>query len=665
MNLEETRFKQIYGHLVKNIDFNGPTISPEDLSRHMYLVGGSGCGKTTLIRHLSKHLEITNLSGTMKSAFVYIDVKDEDAKLFLRQSEQTSIEKGNVIFLDINHTNFAINLLELPRYIDGKSRENTIARKIGNVMDMFKEFYDQQQTFVRMERILKLLLNYLYQNTDSPTMLDLYQIIVRLQRDGTDELARIRQHLKNVSAYEMDAALESIAGLKSDSWEPLLNRIEPFATDSYLRKVFSVRRSTIDFAEMLKPGRQTFIRISDTETPHYATGLAIMGIVIGIWFSLQERAARTSQPSSERNLVVLCLDEFQRVQSLSILRTMLEQARSYNLGLVLSHQNLRQIDDVLLGATAGNTATQIYGRVAGQDASKIARNIDPKFSTELTDQIATQPDFQFTIKTRAPIGEEQETPQKFRALPPPELKMPEEEAEKYNEIMKIKYGRKETEEIRSIFEGQDESTKWMLQLEDPSAFLPQEEWKIVIALKDGHLNLSDIVEKTGSNDRDSTSEILDKMLARELVRISSAEKKGAVTMKVYDITDRTRSRYFPASFDTLGRGAKDIQQVAQTAFDYHLAKGDYIAIAGQDMRNGRDRTDLVSYEYSNKAPISIEIESEEEVYSHPEQVLYNMKKWRLLGFARCEVWTKSKVVEDIYERLDPELKKDVSVHIVV
>ncbi len=662
MKLEENQFRQSYGNLVKNIDFKGPTISPEDLSRHVYLVGGSGCGKTTLIMHLAKHLEIANLSGTIKSAFVYIDVKDEDANLFLRQSAQASIEKGNVIFLDINHTNFAINLLELPRYRDDESRENIIARKIGNVMDMFKEFYDQQQTFVRMERILKLLLNYLYQNTDSPTMLDLYQIIVRLQKDGTDELARIRQYLKNVSAYEMDAALESVAGLRSDSWEPLLNRIEPFATDSYLRKVFSVRRSTIDFAEMLKPRRQTFIRISDTETPHYATGLAIMGIVIGIWFSLQERAARTSQSSQDRNLVVLCLDEFQRVQTLSILRTMLEQARSYNLGLVLSHQNLRQIDDTLLGTTAGNTATQIYGRVAGQDASKIARNIDPKFSAELTDQIATQPDFQFTIKTRAPIGEEQGTPQKFRALPPPELNMPEEEAEKYNEIMKIKYGRKEDEEIRSIFEGQDESTKWMLQLEDPSAFLPQEEWRIIVSLKDGPMNLSKIVEKTGSNERDATSKILDKMLGRELVKISSFEKKGAVTMKVYDITDKARARYFPASFDVIGKGAKDTQKVAQKAFDYHMAKGDYIAMAGQDIQG--DRTDMASYEYSNQSPISIEIESEGEVNSHPEQVSYNMKKWRLLGFARCEVWTKSKAAEKIYEKLDPELKKDVEIHIV-
>lgn len=72
--------------MVRNTDLKGPTISPDDLSRHMYIVGASGCGKTTLIRQLAKHLEMANLDGASPNSFIYIDVKDEDSKLFLRQA---------------------------------------------------------------------------------------------------------------------------------------------------------------------------------------------------------------------------------------------------------------------------------------------------------------------------------------------------------------------------------------------------------------------------------------------------------------------------------------------------------------------------------------------------------------------------------------------------
>ena len=68
---------------------------------------------------LAKHIEIANLNGTVARSFIYIDVKDEDAKIFLRQSEQACIEKGNVIFLDINHTrlfNQSTRVTAIPRF---------------------------------------------------------------------------------------------------------------------------------------------------------------------------------------------------------------------------------------------------------------------------------------------------------------------------------------------------------------------------------------------------------------------------------------------------------------------------------------------------------------------------------------------------------------------
>jgi hypothetical protein len=73
---------------------------------------------------------------------------------------------------------------------------------------------------------------------------------------------------------------------------------------------------------------------------------------------------------------------------------------------------------------------------------------------------------------------------------------------------------------------------------------------------------------------------------------------------------------------------------------------------------------MISYDYTSQKAVSIEIESLSEVESHPEQVRYNMIKWKSLGFSKCEVWSKSKKVEEIYDKLDSELKQDIEIHLV-
>jgi len=55
--------ENIFGKLVKSSDVNASVVSPDDFSRHIYAVGATGTGKTSLIRLISKHLEMLNLNG--------------------------------------------------------------------------------------------------------------------------------------------------------------------------------------------------------------------------------------------------------------------------------------------------------------------------------------------------------------------------------------------------------------------------------------------------------------------------------------------------------------------------------------------------------------------------------------------------------------------------
>ena len=69
-------------------------------------------------------------------------------------------------------------------------------------------------------------------------------------------------------------------------------------------------------------------------------------------------------------------------------------------------------------------------------------------------------------------------------------------------------------------------------------------------------------------------------------------------------------------------------------------------------QTGDLRPDLVAYDYSTGISVSVEIESNIEVKSHPEHVRFNMKKWPKLGFEECHVWSSSKTIEKMHKELD-------------
>ena len=257
----------IYGKLVKSTDEQCSVISPVDFSRHGYIVGGTGSGKTTLLRQIAKHLEISNLNGTFPNSFIYLDPKGNDSLKFIQQCNEQSIKNENVHFLDPNETNFSINPLELPKYSLDK-REETVSRYVGYFMEIVKEWYNQQQSFVQMERIFRVLLFYMYLKNDAPTFLDLYEIIINLQEEQ-EKFLQVMFKALGMPGDELKQALTSIATLRSESFTPLLNRVEQFATDPILKKVFCVRHGTVKFEDLIKPNQYTIVRISALHLAHH------------------------------------------------------------------------------------------------------------------------------------------------------------------------------------------------------------------------------------------------------------------------------------------------------------------------------------------------------------------------------------------------------------
>lgn len=640
-----------WGEMEKSRDIGGVVISPEDFANHMYLVGASGSGKTSLVRVLAKHLEMWNDNGTFSSAFIYVDPKGDDSYKFIQQCEPHTINEGRVHYLDPQETKFSINPLELPSYRPGE-REDVVSRHVGYFMKTISEWYQQSSSYVQMERVFRALLFYLYSKHDAPTFTDLHDIVLRLQDGGEDALPQIMDALGAPDAY-MVRALKGISVLKSDAFTPLLNRVEQFATDPMLRRMFAVRRGTVDFKEIIQPGRYTVIKISPLNTPHHIQPLAIQAIILKLWFAVQERASVVSE---ERTQVVLALDEFQVLGDLQVLHTMLEQARSLGLGLVLSHQTIEQINDRQLALITGNSGTQLAGKVHGRDASRMAQIWDPQFAKDLTQRLASQEYFRWMIREKAPPGEEQPFPVQFWLGMPPKLLVTKEQYGEFLSSQLARYGRGIVEDA-IISQAAENKNKWLKSIS--VRFPTQMEWDIMRMLLEGPRQQVDMVARLAVPNRSEVLDALKDMMSRNLIIKTDPGNR----MSAYEITPDARSAYFQPQFGEVG-SAEDIDGMARVVFASYLKMGMFATVASQRVVKGRHRTDLVAYDYGKNIPISVEIESVSEVRSHPEHVRHNMTKWREMGFGQCHMWSRNPKIREIYDSLSDEERDGVQITVV-
>ncbi len=641
-------WKKMWGKIARSKDVDAAVISTADLATHIYAVGASGSGKTSLIRVLSKHLEIWNDSDEFKNAFIYVDPKGDDSHKFVRQCEKESLSSGRIHFLDPQKTRFSINPLELPTHSPWE-REEVVSRYVGYFMKTIEEWYQQSASYVQMERIFRALLFYIYMKHDAPTFLDIHDIILRLQENGVRAMPHIIQTF-GTPEPEMKQALTSIATLKGEAFIPLLNRVEQFATDPVLRRMFSVRHGTVDFGEIIKPGHQSIVRISPLNMPQHVQPLAMQAFILKLWFTIQERANRVPD-EAERTQVVLALDEFQIVKDLQVLQLMLEQARSLGLGLVLSHQTTEQISDKQLGIISGNSGTQLIGKVNGKDASRIAQIWDPQFQKELQQQFASQEYFHWTIREKAPPGKEQPPPVQFWLARPPELTIDDHTYDEFVRAQLARYGSGSIEP-NTITQAAKKRTQWIENIE--VEFPTKIEWDIMRLLEGGEMRQAQIVSALHVQNRDEVAPVL-----KEMEEQGRIERIDAGRTSPYQLTAKTQAAYFEFDHTQIGT-AQDIPEVARKAIEAYLAEGLFVAMASQRIKKGRDRTDLIAYDYSRDVPISVEIESVSEVQSHQEHVRYNMTKWPKMGFSECHVWSKSQKIRQIWAGLDEEEKKRIS-----
>ena len=321
------------------------SITNDDRLKHTHIIGATGTGKSTLIANMILQ-DIAKGTG-----ITLLDPHGDLVDDIIARIPEHRLQ--DVVLLDPSDIDFPIGLNILEAH-------NDVEKEIlsTDLVASFKKFatsWGDQMNAVLGNAILAMV-----ESTDGGTLHDLRRFLI--------EWEYRREFLKSVSDPTVRYYwLKEYPLLKSSSIGSILTRLDTFLRPKVIRNML-IQKKGLDFAQILNSDKILLVKLSQGligKENSYLLGSLIV--------SKLHQAILARQRLQIRTPYFIYIDEFQNFITPSI-SEMLSGIRKYNVGLILSHQDLQQLqreDTELVNSVLGNIYTRIVFRVGEPDAKKL------------------------------------------------------------------------------------------------------------------------------------------------------------------------------------------------------------------------------------------------------------------------------------------------------
>ncbi len=366
-------------------------LTQEERRRHMYVLGATGTGKSTLLLSMVKQ-DMEHGKG-----LCVIDPHGELIENILQLIPNDRIK--DVIYFNPDDISFPVglNLLELPNDLTGDLllREKELIAE--SIISLFHKIYDDKYSGPRMEYILRNTIHTAF-TTPNPTLFTVYKLLINddFRKKVTASLQD--PNLNDFWKYEFSKAGDY---QKVKMISPITNKIGRFLFSPIAKRILEQENSTINFDDIMDSGKILLCNVSKGKIGEDNSQVFGALIMTKIQLSALKRARVTSD---SRRDFYLYVDEFQNFATPSFAQ-ILSEARKYRLNAILAHQTTSQLEDKsLVNVTLANTGTVICFRTANPEDERL---ILPQFIPYVQlGEIDNLPSFHFYIKISALHPEE-------------------------------------------------------------------------------------------------------------------------------------------------------------------------------------------------------------------------------------------------------------------
>ncbi|MES2226103.1 MAG: type IV secretion system DNA-binding domain-containing protein [Patescibacteria group bacterium] len=338
-------------------------LKAKDRSRHMYVIGKTGMGKSTLLENMAIQ-DIQNGEG-----LAFIDPHGSAVETLLNYIPEHRL-KDVVYFapFDMEHP-IAFNVMEDVGY----DKRHLVT---SGLMATFKKIWEDAWS-ARMEYILTNTLLALLEYPDAT--------LLGVNRMYTDKAyrAKVVDNVKDpvVKDFWVKEFAQYTDRFTQEATPAIQNKIGQFTSNPLIRNIIGQPKSSFDIRELMDNKKILLINLSKGLVGDVNMRLLGSMITTRIFLAAMSRADLPPEQLKEAQNFYFYVDEFQNFAN-DTFAEILSEARKYALNLIIAHQYVEQMEEQVRAAVFGNVGTTAAFRVGPFDAEVLETVFTPEFLKE-------------------------------------------------------------------------------------------------------------------------------------------------------------------------------------------------------------------------------------------------------------------------------------------
>lgn len=324
----------------------------------MYLIGKTGMGKSTLLENMIIS-DIVNGKG--------LAVVDPHGDLVEKVLKFVPNERINdVVYFNPSDGAYpiAFNIVES---INPEYRNLIASGLVGVFKKIWADSWGPRLEYILINSILALL------DYPGSTLLGVTRMLVD-KKYRKEIVSAIQDPV--VKSFWVDEYANYSEKFRTEAIAPIQNKVGQFLSSSIIRNIVGQSKSTIDMREIMDTGKILLMNLAKGRVGEENS--ALLGAMMITKLQLAAMS-RVDIPEPDRRDFYLYVDEFQNFATESF-ANILSEARKYRLNLIIAHQYIEQLGEVVKPAVFGNVGTMLVFRIGAADAAEFETEFEPTFT---------------------------------------------------------------------------------------------------------------------------------------------------------------------------------------------------------------------------------------------------------------------------------------------